>query len=87
VSGGRVCVLRVGVSAESSCWIHETFPQLKGFAWQTGYAAFTIGVSQVADTIAYISRQEEHHRTKNFQEEYVGFLRKHGYSDNAALPG
>ena len=32
--------------------------------------------------IHYISGQEEHHRTKSFQEEYLGFLRKHGYSEH-----
>jgi putative transposase len=70
------------LKAGSSFWIHETFPDLKGFAWQTGYAAFSVGVSQVADTIAYISSQVAHHRTRSFQEEYISFLRKHGYSDS-----
>ena len=32
--------------------------------------------------IHYISGQEEHHRTKSFQEEYLGFLGKHGDSDH-----
>jgi hypothetical protein len=32
--------------------------------------------------IHYISVQEEQHRTKSFQEEYLGFLRKHDYSDH-----
>ena len=70
------------LKAGSSYWMHETFPELKEFGWQAGYGAFSVGVSQLADTVAYISGQEEHHRTKSFQEEYVGFLRKHGYSDN-----
>jgi hypothetical protein len=52
------------------------------FGWQAGYGAFSVGVSQLAETVAYICRQEEHHRTKSFQEEYFGFLRKHGYSDH-----
>jgi hypothetical protein len=43
-------------------------------------AAFSVGVSQLADTVAYISGQEEHHCTKSFEEEYYGFLGKHGYS-------
>ena len=35
----------------SSSWIHETFAELRSFGWQDGYAAFTIGRSQIADTI------------------------------------
>jgi len=70
------------VKAGSSYWIHQTFPELRAFGWQAGYGAFSVGVSQLADTVAYISGQEEHHRTKSFREEYVGFLRKHGYPDH-----
>ena len=44
----------------SSRWIHITFPDLS-FAWQEGYGAFSIGVSQEKSTIQYINRQEEHH--------------------------
>jgi REP element-mobilizing transposase RayT len=33
------------LKGNSSKWIHETFPKLRGFAWQEGYAAFSIGVS------------------------------------------
>ena len=57
-------------------------PSLGHLAGRPGYGAFSVGVSQLADTVAYISDQEEHHRTKSFREEYVGFLRKHGYPDH-----
>src|SRR6516225_1402497 len=48
----------------------KPFPSSGGFGWQAGYGAFSVGVSQVADTITYTSSQEEHHRTRSFQEEY-----------------
>jgi len=48
------------------------------FAWQSGYGAFTVSVSHIAETISYIRNQQEHHRDKSFQEEYVSFLKKHG---------
>ena len=48
------------------------------FAWQSGYGAFTVSVSHVAETISYIQNQVEHHRLRSFQEEYVSFLKKHG---------
>jgi REP element-mobilizing transposase RayT len=62
----------------SSKWIHETFPDLALFAWQDGYGAFSIGTSQIPDTVAYIGTQREHHRRRTYQEEYLAFLRKHG---------
>jgi REP element-mobilizing transposase RayT len=62
----------------SSLWIHETFPQLKAFAWQDGYGAFTMSKSDIPRVIAYIQNQKEHHKIKTFQEEYLEFLREHG---------
>jgi putative transposase len=62
----------------SSRWIHETFGNMKDFAWQEGYGAFTIGVSQTDRTIKYITNQEDHHRKKTFREELIDFLNYHG---------
>ena len=62
----------------SSNWIHNTFPGMKGFGWQDGYAAFAVSKSLLPDVIAYVAGQREHHKTKSFQEEYLAFLRKHG---------
>lgn len=66
------------VKGGSSLWIHETFPNQRNLAWQEGYGAFTVSVSQLDKTIAYINNQEAHHRKKTFQEEYLEFLKKHG---------
>src|SRR5213592_1645265 len=57
------------VKGKSSKWIHETFAGMPHFAWQEGYGAFSIGISQTNTTIAYIQNQREHHRKKTFQEE------------------
>jgi hypothetical protein len=51
---------------------------MRGFAWQDGYAAFSVGQSQVDDTIRYISNQREHHRKTTFADEYRKFVEKHG---------
>jgi putative transposase len=61
----------------SSKWIHDTYPDKRAFSWQDGYGAFSVSVSHVPETVAYIRNQREHHRTKSFQEEYIAFLRKH----------
>jgi len=66
-----------GVKQASSRWIHESVG-VKNFAWQPGYAAFTVSVSNCPAVKEYIANQIEHHRTKSFQDEYVAFLQKHG---------
>jgi len=62
----------------SSKWIHETFPTHSRFAWQEGYGAFSIGVSGIEQTKAYIADQDSHHEATTFEEEYVAFLKRHG---------
>jgi putative transposase len=66
------------VKGNSSKWIHETFPKMSKFAWQEGYGAFSIGISQIDSTVAYIQNQQKHHRKKTFQEEFLSILKKHG---------
>ncbi len=65
------------LKANSSRWIHETFPALTGFAWQEGYSIFAVSQSQVDKVRGYIQRQEEHHHTKPFRDELLEFLRSH----------
>jgi hypothetical protein len=50
---------------------------LSGFAWQRGYGVFSVGPSDLDALLAYIDRQEEHHRTRTFQDEYRAFLAKY----------
>ena len=66
------------LKGNSSKWIRETFPKMRSFAWQEGYGAFSIGISQVDDTQLYIANQAEHHRAKSYQEEFLAFLQRHG---------
>ncbi len=62
------------VKASSSKWINENKLTKHRFEWQSGYGAFSYSKSQVADVIAYIQRQKEHHRKRTFLEEYKLFL-------------
>jgi REP element-mobilizing transposase RayT len=73
------------LKGNSSKWIHETFPKLRSFAWQEGYAAFSIGVSGIEETRAYIRNQEKHHRTRTYREEVIMFLDRHGLSFDEAM--
>ena len=62
----------------SSKAINQTGITKGRFAWQDGYAAFTVGASSIPDVIRYIANQWQHHNKKTFEEEYVAFLEKHG---------
>ena len=67
------------VKANSSKWINEQNLDDGGrFAWQSGYGAFTVSQSQLPVLIDYVERQEEHHRERSFEEEFVTILKKHG---------
>ena len=73
------------LKGNSSKWIHGTFPKLRSFAWQEGYAAFSIGVSGIEETRAYIRNQQEHHGTKTYREEVIAFLQRHGLPFDDAM--
>ncbi|HTW60367.1 MAG TPA: transposase [Terracidiphilus sp.] len=47
----------------------------KGFAWQEGYGAFSVSPSQVPVVRNYIHNQEEHHRKRSFEDEFVRLLK------------
>lgn len=66
------------LKAGSSKWFHDSHPEQRSFAWQEGYGAFSIGVSQKDATLQYIARQAEHHAANGFESEYTAFLRRHG---------
>jgi REP element-mobilizing transposase RayT len=66
------------LKTNSSKWIHDTIAGAESFAWQAGYGAFTVSLSQMGVVRAYLARQEEHHRTQTFQDEFRALLRRHG---------
>lgn len=61
----------------SSKWIKSKSPAMTKFAWQAGYGAFSVSESNAPKVANYIREQQEHHRTRAFQEEYREFLEKH----------
>ena len=73
----RVAEALRDIKTNSSKWIHETFPNQRGFGWQAGYGAFAVSYSNVANVKRYITHQAEHHRTRTFQEEFLALLRRH----------
>jgi REP element-mobilizing transposase RayT len=66
------------VKAKSSKFLNEHDSYPGRFAWQTGYAAFTLNPSILDEVMAYVANQQEHHRYVSFAEEYRKFLDRHG---------
>lgn len=66
------------IKKTSSKWVKALDARYHGFFWQRGYGAFSVSPSQLDAVLEYIEAQQEHHRTRSFQQEYRDFLRKHG---------
>jgi putative transposase len=65
------------IKSISSGWIHTEFPRSSDFAWQSGYAAYSVSYSNLDSVRIYLANQAEHHRIKSFQQEYIEFLTRH----------
>jgi putative transposase len=63
------------LKTNSSKWMND---QGMRFAWQEGYSAFSVSVSNTSAVVNYIRNQENHHRKISFEDEYVALLKKHG---------
>ena len=66
------------VKANSSKFVNEKKWVAGKFEWQNGFGAFSYSHSQLNTIINYIKNQEEHHRNKTFNEEYIEFLNLFG---------
>ena len=71
------------LKSNSSGWIHETFPELRLFAWQSGYGAFSVSFSAFKSVRRYLANQREHHQKRSFKEEFLEILKLHemGYDE------
>jgi putative transposase len=61
----------------SNLWLKEQGSQYADFAWQGGYACFSVSQSNVKDVMEYVVAQEEHHRKIGFQDELRALLRRY----------
>lgn len=64
------------ISVDNS--INEQDLILKKFAWQKGYAAYSVSESQLEKVFQYIKNQKHHHQKKTFEEEYEEIMKLHG---------
>jgi REP element-mobilizing transposase RayT len=62
------------IKSNTSKFINENNLSRYKFEWQIGYAAFSVGHSQVDIVVNYIKNQEKHHAKKKFRDEYLEML-------------
>ena len=65
------------IKTGSSKWIKTKGTEFRGFYWQTGYAAFSIGKSGEEALIRYIRNQKRHHQRRDFKAELTDLLEKY----------
>lgn len=65
------------VKTGATNWLQPQRPGLVDFHWQSGYGAFSVSQSNVSEVRNYIQRQREHHRSREFQEEFRILLERH----------
>ena len=63
------------IKSNSSKWLRD---KNRDFAWQKGYAAFSVSASALDSVAKYINTQPEHHKKRDFKQEYLALLKKHG---------
>ncbi|HEX5243611.1 MAG TPA: transposase [Tepidisphaeraceae bacterium] len=61
--------------ANSSGWMRKSN---RHFEWQQGYGAFSVSPWKLREVKSYIANQEEHHRTRTYEEEFLMFLDRAG---------
>jgi putative transposase len=68
----------------SSKWLNDTGAAGANFAWQEGYGAFSVSASQTEGVVEYIKSQAEHHKKRNYEEEFLEFLKRYGITYDPA---
>ncbi len=67
------------IKGSSSHFINQNNLIKDKFAWQTGYAAYSVSESVVDKVFEYIKDQKQHHLKKSSQQEYEEFLKLYGF--------
>jgi putative transposase len=90
IAGGTHNHLHILIALPAAMPLAKAVQELKGnssrwlnlhglsFAWQEGYAAFSVSASNKRTVMDYIAEQQRHHQKRNFEEELVAMLRKSG---------
>jgi REP element-mobilizing transposase RayT len=72
----RIADVLRDMKKDSTNWVKDNFENR--FAWQEGYAAFTVSPSATESLRSYIGNQEQHHRKQSFVDELRELLKRAG---------
>ncbi|MCX6246824.1 MAG: IS200/IS605 family transposase [Bacteroidetes bacterium] len=78
-SGQNIDKIMMLLKGESSYWINKNKTYPGKFEWQESYFAVSVSESGVNRVRDYIKNQENHHRKKNFDDEYQKFISRYGF--------
>ncbi len=67
------------IKGESSLWINKSNLCKRKFGWQDEYFAVSVSEPNLESVRKYIANQEEHHKAKSFDEEFLGFMKRAGF--------
>jgi len=67
------------IKGSSSHFVNQNNLISEKFAWQTGYAAYSVSESGVEKVFEYIKNQKRHHQKKTSQQEYNQFIKLYGF--------
>ena len=70
------------IKRNSSRWMKTLSPDYHHFAWQGGYAVFSVSQSVLEKTLNYVRNQKEHHKKVSFHDEYIQFLKLYNIEFN-----
>ncbi len=76
LSIGKIAQLLKG---ESSHWINLNKLTKTKFEWQDEYMAIGVCDDKIQIVRDYIAKQEEHHNTVSFSQEYDQFIKRYGF--------
>ena len=69
------CKLVEEVKTSSSKWMKSA--GIPEFAWQNGYGVFSVSQSNVNAVREYIEGQAEHHKQRDFKDEFREFCKRY----------
>jgi REP element-mobilizing transposase RayT len=67
------------IKGESSFWINKNKLTKMKFAWQDEYFVVSVNEDTLPSVRRYIAKQEDHHKTISFEDEFEGFLKRAGF--------
>jgi|ERR1700677_452334 REP-associated tyrosine transposase len=65
------------IKSSSSKWMKSQGQEYNNFFWQKGFGAFAIEDSSFDNVRKYILNQKEHHKKRDFKQEYIMILKRY----------